>query len=634
MAYTRDPLETKRTRRARIADVLTGRTTRTAAIVSTVAAQVAAGSLTALDGATFGLFDSAVADISCSITATDKTLTSPNNPWTSADVGKVIDVQGAGASGATLRTFIASYTAPGEVELATAASTTVAASVSSAAGLAVWGNVLDFRRNLPAMQNEAGTVESSYRPGDALPVDPESFGAVGDGVTDDTAALNAAFAAGTVISLRSGPYRITSGITVGGGKYIKADKTVILKEFDGIGLTFNGGSDYSIVEGDLEVRGYGTFAGTGLVVSTSANAHGILISGSRVRVIGALRGNNHKGSGISFVANGNANKCDFNALWAGGNNVDGVAFTGTQDDCSVWDIKIYAQTNYKCGVSFSTDFMGRNWRGYIYAEGNAADGSSSSVDIGKLRSSALWIYSEQGTSTGMEIDIRADCTDLDVFDARANLTRVHATAAPTCRTYTGGRQRSWGLTTSHGTLKLSDVNNNSAKYSDFSFVTSEGEIAFDRVRGDRMLMRTVYVPGGVRTGIVKGHGATQEQNAAYGYEYGELTTRWNGTLDAPTSVAVNDVAYRQYFIAGLAALASKISATFRAVVGTFTATKASMNLIWATTRDGASAVTDTFQVGYDGNIEVLENGKGIRLRQPDGTVRLLTVSNAGALVIT
>jgi hypothetical protein len=62
--------------------------------------------------------------------------------------------------------------------------------------------------------------------------------------------------------------------------------------------------------------------------------------------------------------------------------------------------------------------------------------------------------------------------------------------------------------------------------------------------------------------------------------------------------------------------------------------KASGNLIWATTANGASSQTDSMQLTEDGNFEILQSGKGIRLRQPDGTVRLLTVNNAGALVIT
>jgi hypothetical protein len=62
--------------------------------------------------------------------------------------------------------------------------------------------------------------------------------------------------------------------------------------------------------------------------------------------------------------------------------------------------------------------------------------------------------------------------------------------------------------------------------------------------------------------------------------------------------------------------------------------KASGNLIWSTTANGTSSQTDAMQLTQDGNFEILQNGKGIRLRQPDGTIRLVTVNNSGNLVVT
>ncbi len=59
------------------------------------------------------------------ITASDNTLTSATAAFTSADVGKLITVEGAAAAGADLSTTIASYTSATEVELTAAASTTV-----------------------------------------------------------------------------------------------------------------------------------------------------------------------------------------------------------------------------------------------------------------------------------------------------------------------------------------------------------------------------------------------------------------------------------------------------------------------------------------------------------------------------
>ena len=61
-------------------------------------------------------------------------LTSASNPFTSADVGKIIVVSGAGAAGVAHKTTIASYQSAGQVTLTASASTTV-----SGIALVYWG---------------------------------------------------------------------------------------------------------------------------------------------------------------------------------------------------------------------------------------------------------------------------------------------------------------------------------------------------------------------------------------------------------------------------------------------------------------------------------------------------------------
>jgi hypothetical protein len=70
-----------------------------------------------------GLVGSGITD--GAITASDATLTSASNPFTSGDVGRAIIVRGAGTSGADLVTTIASFTNSGSVELTDNAATTV-----------------------------------------------------------------------------------------------------------------------------------------------------------------------------------------------------------------------------------------------------------------------------------------------------------------------------------------------------------------------------------------------------------------------------------------------------------------------------------------------------------------------------
>ncbi len=136
----RTALETKQTNRARLRDILCGTAPRTASAIASADAIIAAWSLTAINTTTFGegVEETRGGNDVCAITATDKTLTSADNPWTSADVGKIIHVAGAGTAGGTLVSRIASFTSAGEVELEDAAVTTVAPSVTSAAGLAIW----------------------------------------------------------------------------------------------------------------------------------------------------------------------------------------------------------------------------------------------------------------------------------------------------------------------------------------------------------------------------------------------------------------------------------------------------------------------------------------------------------------
>ena len=228
-----------RNARARIADLLTGSQERTATIKAAVSAQVAAFALTAFDPSTFGFLAVAAGDADCSITAGQAIVTSPNNPWSSLDVGDAFHMQGAGPAGGTLTTTILSYQGPGQVTLAANASTTVAASITSASGLAVWGiptpNViagtlrdqqgrilspgnLDLT-NFPTATVAAAGASTARTLADHFSdrINVRNFGAAGNGVTDDRAAVVAAgVVAGATgeIVFTPGVYLINSNLTI------------------------------------------------------------------------------------------------------------------------------------------------------------------------------------------------------------------------------------------------------------------------------------------------------------------------------------------------------------------------------------------------------------------------------------
>jgi hypothetical protein len=90
------------------------------------------------------------------------------------------------------------------------------------------------------------TVSTAETPAGLTPINVKDFGAKGDGVTDDTAALNAAIVAaqsqgvGALVSLPSGRYRTALG----------PEKSIRIAGADG--LTFQGEGDTTIVSGDLD----------------------------------------------------------------------------------------------------------------------------------------------------------------------------------------------------------------------------------------------------------------------------------------------------------------------------------------------------------------------------------------------
>ena len=90
------------------------------------------------------------------------------------------------------------------------------------------------------------TVSTAETPAGLTPINVKDFGAKGDGVTDDTAALNAAIVAaqsqgvGALVSLPSGRYRTALG----------PEKSIRIAGAEG--LTFQGECDTTIVSGDLD----------------------------------------------------------------------------------------------------------------------------------------------------------------------------------------------------------------------------------------------------------------------------------------------------------------------------------------------------------------------------------------------
>lgn len=106
-------------------------------------------------------------------------------------------------------------------------------------------------------------------------VNVKDFGAVGDGVTDDTAAMTAAMAASTVVSVPAGTYKITSTLAVPNNTVLYGagrGNTKLSHAFNGDMMTLG---DYAGLSGLwLDGQG-GTYTGQGVVINNGLGRQNI-----------------------------------------------------------------------------------------------------------------------------------------------------------------------------------------------------------------------------------------------------------------------------------------------------------------------------------------------------------------------
>jgi len=264
---------------------------------------------------------------------------------------------------------------------------------------------------------DARTVDSALRDGKSVKL----FGAVGDGVADDTVAINAALADSPVIFLPTGRYRMTSTLNMTGGKTIVSDGGVIEKDHAGVGLAFTGGSNRNYIYGTLEVIAVGTHVSDTSAASTSPGEHGVTHTNNYVVISGELVSKFHKGTGYEFsTTSANSNTCKLLDIRCQFNGVHGFHFAGTNDNASVWRFAFSAFGNRKSGVFIEDDFAGRNWDGDIYCESNSVDTTSVACYLGKVRASSLRIYAEDSQASVLEIVAGANCEGLSIVSYRQN----------------------------------------------------------------------------------------------------------------------------------------------------------------------------------------------------------------------
>jgi hypothetical protein len=370
------PQPSRANSRSRIAALMTGRNARPSFLTDAISALVTADGLTAIDPSTFGFYGASKADYDVSISAGSNVLTSPSSPWTVADVGKAIDVQGAGVAGATLSTVIAGFSNAGQVTLGINASTSVAGSSSSAAGIAMWGQPSPVRVPAAPITSADGSVifeptdldlqnmqaASLIASGSTISrtlgarfsevINVKDFGALGNFSNDDTAAIQAAFNAAnadsayeSVVYFPPGLYRITSGIvstgkninilgygakirpSVNGAYYCLSLSNAVFSvygiEFIEYGsMDLVGGINLSGADGSVIKDTVIDIGATSVQVTSARN---IKVTDNRWR---SWTGRTFYANGISGSIQGNGMACVTDATWGGfGRGEKGACFT-------------------------------------------------------------------------------------------------------------------------------------------------------------------------------------------------------------------------------------------------------------------------------------------------------------------
>ena len=326
---------------------------------------------------------------------------------------------------------------------------------------------LDFPDNASEITyNPAGTgavtrtVEAKLR--DVVSV--KDFGAVGNGVADDTAAINLALATGKkTIFIPAGVYKITSTVTIPafysvvGEGYTSENgtsdrgATVILKSFNGTGVVLMGNVSFE----NLQVEGGASNTGDGIQIkggrtvlrNVCVNKQG----GSGIR-IGADNDNTinvnlwrldsvvsiHNGSHGLYIHHGNTNTTgtfpqgvpDVNAgtathLDLRSNGGDGLRQKNAIDNRF---FGVVCQNNTGYGVRYEADARGHNIFG-LYTEANTAGellyaaGANDNITIGNRTATSTSGWTDQGTRN-FWIETNGNITDAYTFGLRIALANL------------------------------------------------------------------------------------------------------------------------------------------------------------------------------------------------------------------
>jgi len=326
---------------------------------------------------------------------------------------------------------------------------------------------------------ESTTIVNAYYPTG----DVRRYGADPTGTDDSASAIQTAYDLARDYSvpyrIPEGTYRIDSMLdfdadTGPSGQVIGIfEDAIIKKNFNGIGITFSGGSYFNEIHGSLKVTKM-TNLGTGTGATNSAEDHGVVFDGNRVRQFGKMWVTAHQGHGVKFIASNNANRCIFSCLLSDTNNRCGFDFSGTEDNNAVWDVNFYARTNYTGGMIFADTYVARGWRGYLYNEAGAGNGSADGIYFGGMTYGDIAVYSEEQSTSGVEMNIPAATTYVNIEGLRIG-TITHS--SDTVLVKRGGEiYRSGTGTIAIGSTRLPNFSDNVARVAEYSYYGSSSAL--------------------------------------------------------------------------------------------------------------------------------------------------------------
>ena len=359
---------------------------------------------------------------------------------------------------------------------------------------------------------------------EGAPVNVKDFGAVGDGVTDDLAAIQAVFdlytGTNTPIYFPYGTYLISSGLDAYQQVIISDNATISCSDNSDIAIDIHGGAFYTRIYGHLTVDRQTPWASPAAQISGAFNVK------IRCRVyIEELTVRGSYWDGINFNASSNLNKCIIRQANSSGSARHGFYVDGTQDDISVWQVNLRAQSNHESGIYIEDTSTARQWYGFFYTEANCQDATSYGCYLGGLDSSELFIYSEEQTSN-KEINLPAVGANNLIFTGRANADINSQTSS---HLVSGARKILTGSTGETINEVFVNLNNNPAKYYDIKKTTSVDEIFQERYYGNGSWTRVV-ADGDYTTAFSE---LVQNEDAL-------ILTYNKGNPDSTTKVLVSD----------------------------------------------------------------------------------------------